>query len=157
MTTPLSYIPNVYGKYEKFLVFQIINLITRVASLVYGGMRGDVWLALWLFTLSGIVVYAAMLFWITGLTGVGAKQTLNYMLRSFTTSTPFLLVILAFKLWNPVPHVNLGGTGLQLDYVALILVAVVCALAYFYFYLLRNESIKKEVSRIIGIIKPNKA
>lgn len=157
LTTPLSYIPNVYGKYEKFLVFQIINLITRVGSLVYGGMRGDVWLALWLFTLSGIVVYAAILFWITGLTGVKAGQTWKYIVRSFTTSLPFLLIILAFKLWNPVAHVNIGSTGLPLDYVVLLLVAVLCALAYFYFFVFRNEAIKREVSRIIGIIKPNKA
>jgi O-antigen/teichoic acid export membrane protein len=157
MTTPLSYIPNIYGKYEKFLVFQIINLITRVGSLVYGGMRGDVWLALWLFTLSGIVVYAAMLFWITGLTGVKTRQTLNYLIRGFTTSLPFLLVILAFKLWNPVAHVNIGSTGLPLDYVALLGVSVICALAYYYIYLLKNKTIKKEVSRVMGVIKTKKA
>jgi O-antigen/teichoic acid export membrane protein len=157
MTTPLSYIPNVYGKYEKFLLYQIINLITRVGSLVYGGMRGDVWLALWLFTLSGIVVYAAMLFWITGLTGVKAKQTFNYLLRGFTTSLPFLLIILAFKLWNPVPHATIGSTGLPLDYVVLLLVSVVCALAYFYIYLLKNDSIKREVYRIVGIVRSGRS
>jgi lipopolysaccharide exporter len=157
ITTPISYIPNVYGKYEQFLLFQILNLITRVGSLMYGGIKGDVWLALWLFTISGIIVYAAMLFWMTGLTGMRAKQTIRYVTRSLTSSMPFLLVILAFKLWNPIPHVLFSSLKLPLDYVGLLLVAIICGTAYYYFFLLKNETIKQEVSRVIGTIKPNKS
>lgn len=157
ITTPITYLPNVYGKYEKFLVFQLINLATRVLSLVIGGLRGDVWLAMWLFTLSGILVYAVMMFWIIGLAGMRAGLALKYMYKTLIGSLPFLLAVLAFKQWNPVAPVPVTALQLPLDYLALLLVALLSALAYAYFYFLRDKTIKEELGRLTGAVKARRS
>lgn len=157
ISSPISYIPNIMDQNEKLLVFQVVNFITRVGSLVYGGLRGDVWLALWLFTISGIVVYAALLFWITGITGMKAGLTVKYLTKSLASSLPFLLVVLGFKLWNPLPSTTFTALKLPLDYVGLLVVAVIAAVIYYYVYLLKDKVIMDEIKRIIGLVKPDKA
>lgn len=157
ITSPISYIPNILDKNEKFLVFQAINFVTRVGSLVYGGLRGDVWLAMWLFTISGILVYGAMLFWITGIAGMKASLIMKYLSKSFWSSLPFLLVVLIFKLWNPLPSITFTSLKLPLDYVGLLVLAVFVAVIYYYVFLLKDKMIKEEVKRVIGLVKAGKA
>ena len=156
ITVPLTYIPNIYDQNEKFLVFQIFNLVTRVGSLVYGGIRGDVWLALWLFSISGVIVYAAMLFWITGITGVKPRQVWSYLGKTLVSSAPFLLVVLAFKLWNPIPHILFSSLNLPLDYLGLLAISLITAFIYYFVYILRDQQIKSEITRVIGVKKNGK-
>ncbi len=156
ITVPISYIPNIFDRNEKFLVFQLFNLATRVGSLVYGGLRGDVWLALWLFSASGVLVYAAMLVWMTGLAGVSVRQLLRYLARGLFSSLPFLLAVLAFKLWNPVPAVTISALKLPLDGLALLAVALMAGILYYWLYLQRDPSMREEVKRVLGILRPNK-
>ena len=156
ITVPLSYIPNIYNQYEKFLVFQILNLVTRVGSLVYGGLKGDVWLALWLFTISGIVVYAGILFWITSIVEIDFKQTFKYLTKGLLSSAPFLLFVLSFKLWNPIPHIAVTSLNIYLDYLGLLVVAVVSAAAYYLLYMKKDPSINNEISHVKSQFKNKK-
>ena len=157
ITVPVSYIPSIYDKNEKFLIFQILNLATRVGSLVYGGLKGDVWLALWLFTISGIIVYAGMLFWITSIVGMKFKQTMNYLFRGILVSAPFLLAILLFKLWNPIPHTLLSSLNMYVDHIGLLLFSCIVALIYFFIYMKKDQSIQDEIGNLKGAIKKKKS
>ena len=157
ITVPVSYIPNIYDKNEKFLIFQLLNLATRVGSLVYGGMKGDVWLALWLFTISGIVVYAGMLFWITSIVGMKFKQTLNYLGRALLSSAPFLLAIFLFKIWNPIPHLLLSSLNMYLDHIGLLVFAVIVAILFYLLYMKKDQTIKEELEHIKGAYKKKKS
>ena len=156
ITSPISYIPNIMDRNEKFLVFQVLNFVTRIGSLVYGGMKGDVWLALWLFTISGILVYGSMLFWITNIAGMKTRKTLQYLAKGLLSSLPFLVLVLAFKLFNPIPQVGFTSFNLPLDYLGLLVFSILVTLAFYYINLMKDKTIKNEVSRIIGLVKPGK-
>ena len=157
ITVPVTYVPNIYDKNEKFLIFQILNLLTRIGSLVYGGMKGDVWLALWLFTISGIAVYAGMLFWITSIVEMKFSQTAGYLVQALIPSAPFLLAVSAFKLWNPIPHTAVTSLNLYLDHIGLLLVAVIAAAAYYLLYIKRNQSIQAEIIKAKNSIRKKKS
>lgn len=60
VTSPLTTIAIVLEKQEITLIYNIIILITRFASLFIGGIYGNVYLALFLFAASGIVVYGGI-------------------------------------------------------------------------------------------------
>ncbi len=157
IVSPISYVPNIVNKNGEFMVLNIINLITRVLSLVIGGIKGDVYLGLWLFTLSGILVYGYMMFWLNGLSGMRASQTVRYLSKTFIGCLPFLLAVAAFKLWNPVAHTPVTGLKFPLDYLALMLVALVAGLVYVYLFILRDKTIKSEMGRMLGLIKAKKS
>ena len=157
IVSPISYVPNIVDRNGEFMILNIINLITRVASLVIGGLRNDLYLGLWLFTLSGIVVYGYMIFWINGLTGMRASQTFKYLYKNFLGCLPFLLVIAAFKIWNPVPHVPLTGLKFPMDYLALMVVSLAATLVYGYLFMFRDKTIRMELARLFSIKKAKKA
>jgi hypothetical protein len=104
-----------------------------------------------------IVVNGAMMFWFTGLTGVKPKQIFQYFFKTLKDALPFLLIILACKLFNPFPHTHVTGLKLPLDYLALVLISVIVFLIYAYFYFLKNKMIREELSRLVGIHKARKA
>jgi hypothetical protein len=56
---PLGVLANIEGKQATNLVLQVILLVSRVASLVIGGILGSDMLAITLFSISGILVYIA--------------------------------------------------------------------------------------------------
>lgn len=60
VTSPLTPIAIIAEKQEINLIYNIIILITRFASLLIGGIYGSVYLALFLFMVSGVIVYAGI-------------------------------------------------------------------------------------------------
>jgi O-antigen/teichoic acid export membrane protein len=60
ITSPLTTISIVLEKQEINLVYNIIILITRFVSLLIGGIYANVYLALFLFSVSGVVVYGSI-------------------------------------------------------------------------------------------------
>ena len=60
ITSPLTTISIVLEKQEINLIYNIIILITRLISLLIGGLFGNVYLALFLFMISGVLVYGGI-------------------------------------------------------------------------------------------------
>jgi lipopolysaccharide exporter len=101
ITSPISTILSIAEKQEKALVFDTINIITRVFSLIIGGVFHNPRLALFIFALSGIITYVWLLFWTGEISGVKWQMTLIKIFKSDTPLTLLaLLPIILAKLMN---------------------------------------------------------
>jgi lipopolysaccharide exporter len=95
---PISNLTNVLEKQEAGLVFNIILITSRIVALVIGGLRGNVYLALILFSASGILSWMIYTFWLLNASGISPISFFKLILKYFAISVPFLLVVLMYKL-----------------------------------------------------------
>lgn len=95
--SPLSTIYVVLEKQNLGLRFNILNLSTRFLSLFIGGMAGSVYLALALFSISGVVIYGAFCLVLVKMAGVTAKDIIRSFVRIFAYSIPGLCVLIFIK------------------------------------------------------------
>ena len=114
ISSPLSTIFTVRERQEHLLVVHIAIFATRIASLAIGGVLDDVHLALWLFTLSGAVVYGGLVFWNLLLAGVPAAVVVRALIRYFLYALPAAAPVLAGKIFNLEPVLLIGLAGLNL-------------------------------------------
>jgi len=56
-SSPLSNLVQIFERQRWSLVYNISNIITRIISIIVGGILGNILLALFLFSISGIIVY----------------------------------------------------------------------------------------------------
>ena len=96
--SPLSTIYVVLEKQNLGLRFNIVNLSTRFLSLLIGGIAGSVYLALALFSVSGVVIYATFCLVLIKMAGVTVKDIIRSFVRIFTYSIPGLCVLILIKL-----------------------------------------------------------
>ncbi len=82
VTSPLTTLLSVIEKQEVSLYFNIVNLATRVLSLLIGGFMKQPRLGLYLFSISGIVIYGWLLLWLGKVVGVSVFRTLGDMFRA---------------------------------------------------------------------------
>lgn len=89
------------------LRFNIVNLSTRFLSLLIGGIAGNVFLALALFSLSGAVTYGIFCLVLFDMAGVTAMDVISSFIRIFAFSVPGLCVLLFIKFMAMSPLVTL--------------------------------------------------
>ncbi|MCG3139390.1 MAG: hypothetical protein HDKAJFGB_00258 [Anaerolineae bacterium] len=82
------------------LLVNIIILVSRVASLILGGLNQNVVLALLLFTISGLVVYGGMLIWVMRLAGVPSRAVLDILARRGPMALLFAAAIALVKFFG---------------------------------------------------------
>lgn len=97
ISSPLSSLINVLEKQEVGLVFNIVLFITRVISLVIGGVLADARLALAIFAVSGVVLYAGLFLWIITTARAPMRRILVHLARNFLLYLPLLVVISLVK------------------------------------------------------------
>lgn len=118
---------NIINKQELMMRFSIINLAVRLAALIIGGMCQSIYLALCLFTLSGIISYGYSIY----LTFRETKASFVSVLRN--GRTPILLtgvlIVISFIL-NYVLNLN--------AFILIGFAVLVCAC--YYLYLIRNNT-----------------
>ena len=95
-------------------------------------------MALWLFTICGILIYGSILFSITIIADVKTRKTLRYLSRGLQSSLHFLALALVFKLFNPIPQITVTALNLPLDYLGLLVFSILIALAFYYVNLLKG-------------------
>lgn len=102
--SPLSTIYVVLEKQKLGLWFNVVNLSTRFLSLFIGGIAGSVYLALGLFSISGVVVYGTFCLVLVKMAGVTARDMIKSFVHIFAFSIPGLCVIIFIKFMalNPV-------------------------------------------------------
>ena len=117
---------NIINKQELMMRFSIINLVVRLVALVVGGLCQSVYLALCLFTLSGVFSYGYSIY----LTFRETKASFVSVLRN--GKTPIILtgvlIVVSFILNYVV----------MVDALLLIVFSVVVCVCY-YVYLIRNN------------------
>lgn len=82
ISSPISTIMSIVEKQEKALIFNIVNLITRILSIWIGGIFENPRLALLLFAGSGIIAYGWLLIWTGQLSGVKWHQTIQALFKA---------------------------------------------------------------------------
>ncbi len=97
--SPLSTLFSVLERQETGLTFNIVLLLSRIISLVVGGLLGNARLALLLYAASGFVMCAWMLMWLLHASGVSIWNAMGDTGRRFLYLVPTLLFLSAAKYW----------------------------------------------------------
>jgi len=146
---PLINIPNILGKNEASIILNTFRVVAAVGSLVIGGITGNIYLGLWLFTITGSITLGAFVLWATTASGMPVRTTLKYLLDNLVISAPFLALIILFQRFNPLPERTLTNLKISLPYLGLIFFSILIGIVYYLIALLRDPSIKEALLVII--------
>jgi len=126
ISSPLSTLYIVLEKQDFGLKYNIANLITRLGSLIIGGLMGSVYIALILFAISGIVVYGYLCLAMMKFSGVSWLVMKRIVLSNLL-------------LFAPVGCLLIGLKNLNFNSIILVGVACLAAIAY-YMYIIRTDT-----------------
>lgn len=65
--TPFNYIPMIYGEQKKSFIIELVLSISRILALIIGANISDAYMAIFLFSLTSLIVQSLNLLWIFGL------------------------------------------------------------------------------------------
>jgi lipopolysaccharide exporter len=118
ISTPLSSILNVTKRMRLMLVFNIVLILVRSASLIWGGVLGDVYLALALFSLTGAIAWLVLFYWIMHKVGVSVLHMLRSVSKVIVLAAGLLLVIA-------------GAVLAGLDSLLIVVLSLACMAVYY--------------------------
>jgi O-antigen/teichoic acid export membrane protein len=123
ISSPISTLFAVLEKQSYGLIFNILLFGTRAASLIVGGMTGDVRLTLLLFTSTGVACYGFLCFWLISKAGLSVLQALFHIIKYCISSSPLLIIIAFAKYPLGVQETGLLllGVGSLIVYYALLI------------------------------------
>ena len=123
ISSPISTLFAVLEKQSYGLFFNVLLFITRVVSLIVGGITGDVMLTLLLFASTGVACYGFLCFWLISKAGVSIFRALFHIFKYSICSSPLLIIIAFAKYPLGVQEIGvmLLGLGSLLLYYALVI------------------------------------
>ena len=98
ISSPLSTILSITEKLKTGFFLTVLNISTRFISLLVGGVLGDVFLAIALFSFSGLFVYGFACFVFLKYAGLEIKNSFCIMGNVFFDSTLFLIPLIIIKI-----------------------------------------------------------
>lgn len=99
ISSPLSNVFIVLERQELLLIVQILIFVTRVIALLAGGWIGNVYLALAVWSISGVAVYGGLSLWNLRLAGV-SRHAVSRVIISFSgIGLVFAAALLGLKIW----------------------------------------------------------
>jgi O-antigen/teichoic acid export membrane protein len=113
ISSPLQDLTSALEKQRFAAVWNLGLLITRVLSLVVGGLLGNVYLALILFSATGILMYGFLFTVQLGWVGIPWHRTLGMLFSCCLTALPLLCVVAAAKILVSNPWVVLAAAALM--------------------------------------------
>lgn len=125
ISSPLSVLFRVLEKQGTLLVFNVVIFLTRLLSLVIGGWLNNVYLALLLFSLSGVLIYGYMGLSIILSSGVSKKKVFHILLNNLSLFLPGGILLLMMKYLQASP--------------LLMVIAAVSIVGLYYLYILRSD------------------
>jgi lipopolysaccharide exporter len=93
ISSPISTLFSVLERQRDALVFNMLLFGTRVASLVLGGMTGNIQFTLVLFALTGAGCYGLLSFWLISKVGMPIGNAIKQLAKYGLYSSPFLILI----------------------------------------------------------------
>jgi lipopolysaccharide exporter len=138
ISSPFSNLFNILGKQESALVFDLILLAVRVLSLIYGGLIGDVHIALMLFSGSSTVVWTCICFWLLGISGASKTKALLVFAKCFFYCMPTVGIV-GFANW-----------GLHIDFLGLFAMSCLGALLYYGLIISEDKDLKKYLLSLLS-------
>ncbi|MFH1005882.1 MAG: oligosaccharide flippase family protein [Candidatus Latescibacterota bacterium] len=121
--SPLSTLFPVLERQEIGLAFNIVLLLSRILSLILGGLFGNARVALLLYAASGLVMFAWLLMWLLHASGVSIWKAMGDTGGRLVYLAPTLLLLFAAKYWwqwSAYHIVVLAGTSAFVYYGILI-------------------------------------
>ena len=132
ITSPISTLFFVLEKQGVGLVFNILLLGTRVASLIIGGLTGNIIFTLYLFMLTGVTCYGLLSIYLITQVGISLRSSLFTLVKYLLNSIPFMaLIVLAKEIW---------GT----QEVGILVMSFFLLLVYYLFILTQDTELRKK-------------
>lgn len=101
ITSPITTLFFVLEKQGVGLAFNILLLGTRVASLIIGGLTGNIIFTLYLFMLTGVTCYGLLSIYLIAQVGISLRSSLFTLVKYLLNSIPFMaLIVLAKEIWG---------------------------------------------------------
>ena len=99
IASPISEVFSVLERQADKLVFNSVLFITRLLSLVIGGVLGDVFLAVALFGISGAVFWFVQCYWLIKISGVRMILFWKHVAMELLRAVPYITII-GFAQWS---------------------------------------------------------
>jgi lipopolysaccharide exporter len=100
ISSPISAILTITGKQKTGLILSSINLITRLVSIVIGGILGSATLSIVFFSLSGVLMYGSTGILFMRYAGVPVQKTLKIIGKNFLIFLPAGAIMVTAKILN---------------------------------------------------------
>lgn len=88
VSSPLSTVFSILEKQEFLLKFNLVNFVTRFASLWLGGVYGEPRAAVFLFSITGIFVYSYLLLFVLAYAGISLRKATGILGKSLLLFLP---------------------------------------------------------------------
>jgi O-antigen/teichoic acid export membrane protein len=140
IASPLTTIFAVLEKQVLDLTFNILILVSRVVALVIGGVYGDPYLALLLYSVTGVLFWGWMNLYIVKISGISYRTGLFDYFRFFALALVVAIPLLAVKL-------------LSMPIYTLFITAGVVSILYYTIVILNDSLLKNE---LLGVLRGSK-
>jgi O-antigen/teichoic acid export membrane protein len=100
IASPISEVFSVLERQADKLVFTTVMFITRLLSLVIGGILGDAFLAVALFGISGAIFWFAQCYWLIKISGVKMSLFWKHIIMELLRATPYLVIMGAVQWYH---------------------------------------------------------
>lgn len=134
ISSPLHDITAVLEIQEIEVIWNFSNIVTRFLSLLIGGILGNVYIALILYSISGIIVYGYYAIWLIIRAGGSLKNIFSSIKTSLIISLIFALIVLFISTVFRLPFLSC-------------LVAIMCGIIYLIVIFKNNELVKQYICR----------
>jgi lipopolysaccharide exporter len=130
ISSPISNLFATLERQELALIVNVVILTTRFGALAIGGLSGNIYLTLVIWTASGVLVYGGLSLWLLRLTNV-----------AWSTA---LITILRYMVYAVIPGVFLFLTisRISSSSIGILLVTVVASLGYYGLMLARDKNLR---------------
>ena len=144
ISAPLSTVFSVLERQGSMLIFNIILFISRLVSLLLGGMTGDIYLTLILFAGTGVACYVFLCCWIIMLSGLPISRGIAVLCKYGLSSMFLLLSIPLIKWWW------------DLTSIWILLIGLVLSMVYYIWVINQDAELRKMshmVMHRVGLVK----
>ncbi len=105
ISSPLSTLFSILERQETALIVHIAILSTRFASLLIGGLIKNVYLALALWSASGVIVYGGLALWNLKITGVPLNHSLRTLGKYLLAGSPIAALLITMNYFLPIADI----------------------------------------------------
>lgn len=114
VSSPLSTVFSILEKQEFLLKFNLVNFLTRFASLYIGGAVYDARMSILLFSSSGIIVYGYLVMSVMSQSGVSLRRMLQILGKSMLSFAPACAILVYLLVVGAKIELRLVVAGLLL-------------------------------------------
>ena len=144
IAAPISTLFSIFQKQKIGLIFNFIQMVSRVIALLIGAIMGNVLIAIILFAIVGCISNLIPLLYFLKLSDVSILKTLRIFFNYFLLSVPFIIIILFIQYLSLINDIGL------------VIFSFIVTILY-YFLAIKNDPeliiLLKEITSQIPIIK----